>query len=213
MNEWIGLINYAAAFKTAGIRMRSGGMKRDQALLAGAAAASSIQREVRSLDAVGEETHKGRKRFGSVGNDESPSTPIPIMSPRVRTGRSSPRGGARTPLSILTVRSSGDSQRNRAQTPDRSDTSSPVSGRNARRSIESENSGIVVKDDGERLGEVFKAVKAELAASPALGLTTSGSAPPRARAGMKVRIPSSQAVRSTSIVVSPASALMTKLTL
>jgi hypothetical protein len=46
MNEWITLINYASAFKTAGIRMRASTMDKDKAVLTGAAAAASHKREV-----------------------------------------------------------------------------------------------------------------------------------------------------------------------
>lgn len=47
MNEWISLINYASAFKSAGIKMRRGTMRKDQAVLAGAAAAASHRRDMR----------------------------------------------------------------------------------------------------------------------------------------------------------------------
>ncbi|KIR30883.1 ARF guanyl-nucleotide exchange factor [Cryptococcus deuterogattii LA55] len=47
MNEWISLINYASAFKSAGIKMRHGTMRKDQAVLAGAAAAASHRRDIR----------------------------------------------------------------------------------------------------------------------------------------------------------------------
>ncbi|WWD20709.1 hypothetical protein CI109_105185 [Kwoniella shandongensis] len=47
MNEWVTLINYASAFKTAGLKMRSGSMRKDQVVLAGAAAAASHRRELR----------------------------------------------------------------------------------------------------------------------------------------------------------------------
>jgi hypothetical protein len=46
MNEWLILINYASAFKTAGVRMRGSGMNNGQAVMAGAAAAASHKREV-----------------------------------------------------------------------------------------------------------------------------------------------------------------------
>ena len=45
MNEWINLINYASAFKTADIRMRHAVLSKDRASLAGAAAAASHKRE------------------------------------------------------------------------------------------------------------------------------------------------------------------------
>ncbi|KAK8850524.1 hypothetical protein IAR55_004442 [Kwoniella newhampshirensis] len=47
MNEWITSINYASAFKTAGLKMRAGTMRKDQVILAGAAAAASHRREMR----------------------------------------------------------------------------------------------------------------------------------------------------------------------
>jgi len=46
MNTWIGLINYASSFKSAGIRMRGVSMKKEQVVLAGAAAAASHKRDV-----------------------------------------------------------------------------------------------------------------------------------------------------------------------
>lgn len=49
MNEWIGLINYASAFKTADVRMRGSAMPRDRIVLAGAAAAASHKREVNDV--------------------------------------------------------------------------------------------------------------------------------------------------------------------
>lgn len=54
MNEWIGLINYASAFKTAGIRMRSSHLAKDQAALAGAAAAASYRRDVQTVSKHGD---------------------------------------------------------------------------------------------------------------------------------------------------------------
>lgn len=208
MNEWIGLINYAAAFKTAGIRMRAGTMKRDQALLAGAAAASSLRRESKSLDAVGEDGIKGKKVFGySAADDPMPPT-APIDIARTPGGRRISNGTTNgdnwTPTSILAVRTSNDSQRSRSKASKRSSSESPVSSRNACTSVDRESVGIVTKDEGERLGEVFRAVKAELAAETGLGLAPLGNetVTGKARAGLRVRIPSSQAVRSTAVDVS-----------
>ncbi|ORY20870.1 hypothetical protein BCR39DRAFT_554628 [Naematelia encephala] len=68
MNEWIALINYASAFKTAGIRMRGSAMQKDQAVLAGAAAAASHQRELRERDSYGSElTTPPKAVFGDTG--------------------------------------------------------------------------------------------------------------------------------------------------
>ncbi|OCF33689.1 hypothetical protein I316_04763 [Kwoniella heveanensis BCC8398] len=47
MNEWITLINYASAFKTANLKMKGPTMRKDQVVLAGAAAAASHQRELK----------------------------------------------------------------------------------------------------------------------------------------------------------------------
>ncbi|KAF7791941.1 hypothetical protein EIP86_002967 [Pleurotus ostreatoroseus] len=46
MNQWIACINYASAFKTAGVRMRSLGMSGEQIELAGKAAADSHMRDM-----------------------------------------------------------------------------------------------------------------------------------------------------------------------
>jgi len=68
MNEWISLINYGSAFKTAELRMRASGMKKDQAILAGAAAAASHRRDMRSSIASSESIN-GRKAFGEASGD------------------------------------------------------------------------------------------------------------------------------------------------
>ncbi|WVF68224.1 hypothetical protein IAT40_002989 [Kwoniella sp. CBS 6097] len=47
MNEWVTLMNYASAFKTANLKMKGPTMKKDQVVLAGAAAAASHQRELK----------------------------------------------------------------------------------------------------------------------------------------------------------------------
>ncbi|WWC92314.1 uncharacterized protein L201_007268 [Kwoniella dendrophila CBS 6074] len=47
MNEWITLINYASTFKTVDIKMKGPTMRKDQVVLAGAAAAASHKRELR----------------------------------------------------------------------------------------------------------------------------------------------------------------------
>ncbi|WRT70699.1 uncharacterized protein IL334_007697 [Kwoniella shivajii] len=48
MNEWVSLINYASAFKTVNMKMKGPAMRKDQVVLAGAAAAASHKRELRS---------------------------------------------------------------------------------------------------------------------------------------------------------------------
>ena len=66
MNEWISLINCASAFKTAGIRMRGSAMNKDQAVLAGAAAAASHQRVLRGSDAQEEDHVDPKIVFGEA---------------------------------------------------------------------------------------------------------------------------------------------------
>ena len=67
MNEWIALINYAGVFKTAGVRMRVSTMRKDQAVLAGAAAAASHQREI--LGSGGSDfSGANKKAFGEVSS-------------------------------------------------------------------------------------------------------------------------------------------------
>lgn len=190
MNDWINLINYAAAFKSSGIRMRAGNIRRDQALLAGAAAASSFEREVKSGIANENGTH-GKKTFGTAV--ETPASPITIR----------PNSSGSQPASILSVRRSTDSRQ--------SDTSmSPVSGKNVLSSMESAES--IGKDDGEQLGDVFNAVKAELAAgrgaagaivAEAQASSSRPASPGRnsIKPGLRVKIPTSQAVRTTAIKV------------
>jgi len=46
MKDWMGLANYASTFKSAGIRMRGISMKKEQVVLAGAAAAASHKRDI-----------------------------------------------------------------------------------------------------------------------------------------------------------------------
>ena len=50
MNEWINLINYASAFKTAQLRIRGTIMGQDRAVLAGAAAAASHKRDLEAIE-------------------------------------------------------------------------------------------------------------------------------------------------------------------
>ncbi len=66
MNEWINLINYASAFKTADIRMRGTAINKDQALLAGAAAAASHQRDVRRNGRSSDDNPSRKAVFGDI---------------------------------------------------------------------------------------------------------------------------------------------------
>ncbi|WVR08533.1 hypothetical protein IAU60_005588 [Kwoniella sp. DSM 27419] len=69
MKEWITLINYASAFKTANLKMKGPSMRKDQVVLAGAAAAASHQRELKggsneTLTGAGIPSKKGKTVFG-----------------------------------------------------------------------------------------------------------------------------------------------------
>ena len=67
MNEWINLLNYASVFKTAGIRIRGMSMGKDQAVLAGAAAAASHKRDLQAVPKDDEAARSHRKPiFGGV---------------------------------------------------------------------------------------------------------------------------------------------------
>ncbi|KAL7418165.1 hypothetical protein BDY24DRAFT_335085, partial [Mrakia frigida] len=75
LTDWMSRINYASAFKTASIRMRGMGMDSNQAQLAGAAAAASHARALRSED-VGSSRASSIKASSSVatGDLSTPST-------------------------------------------------------------------------------------------------------------------------------------------
>jgi len=81
MNEWIALINYASAFKTADIRMRGSAMKKEQAVLAGAAAAASHQRELRDNEASSDNNGLRKAVFGEAAG---PMTVTGTGKPPVR---------------------------------------------------------------------------------------------------------------------------------
>lgn len=82
MNEWIGLINYATAFKTSGVRMRGLAMGKDRAVLAGAAAAASHKRDLEAMPTKQGPPKTPRKAvFGEV--DDRPAFPdLPPTAPR-----------------------------------------------------------------------------------------------------------------------------------
>nr|XP_019000387.1 uncharacterized protein I203_07169 [Kwoniella mangroviensis CBS 8507]OCF63848.1 hypothetical protein I203_07169 [Kwoniella mangroviensis CBS 8507] len=79
MNEWIGLINYAATFKTVNLRMKGPSMRKDQVVLAGAAAAASHKRELKGAAVAAEGAHltplgSGRKAFFGEPKSSSNTT-------------------------------------------------------------------------------------------------------------------------------------------
>jgi hypothetical protein len=66
LNSWIAHVNYASAFKTAGLRMRGTSMNKEQVVLAGAAAAASHKRDMQ----VQEHAHIGSSRDARTPNIE-----------------------------------------------------------------------------------------------------------------------------------------------
>ena len=85
MNEWVSLINYASAFKTAGVRMQGSSMGKDRAVLAGAAAAASHKREIE-----GTQTESGnrtpRKAVFGGAMETPPSVPSLLRTENVLSG-------------------------------------------------------------------------------------------------------------------------------
>jgi hypothetical protein len=75
MKEWIALINYASTFKTAGVRMRGISMKKDQVVLAGAAAAASHKKDIQHDHAQQEGVDTTpKKAFFGIGDRSSMET-------------------------------------------------------------------------------------------------------------------------------------------
>lgn len=158
MNEWITLINYASAFKTAGIRMRASTMDKDKAVLAGAAAAASHKREVQGTATThGSGTSTPKKAvFGEPAGEFGDRLAAGLGAP---TGSGSFNGaGAATSMSAP------------APVP------AVVASKGAVLDVAGAND--VALEDGERLEEVFDVVKAELAAGR--GGATRKTSPERA---------------------------------
>ncbi|WWC72577.1 uncharacterized protein I206_106539 [Kwoniella pini CBS 10737] len=75
MNEWISLINYAATFKTVNLKMKGPTMRKDQVVLAGAAAAASHKRELRDAHTANIPPGSAKKAiFGDSTN--APRNPV-----------------------------------------------------------------------------------------------------------------------------------------
>ncbi|WVQ95629.1 hypothetical protein IAU59_002727 [Kwoniella sp. CBS 9459] len=156
MNEWVNLINYASAFKTANLKMKGPTMRKDQAVLAGAAAAASHQRELKgggSQTSLGHGLGSGKKAvFGEpnglglgVGLNEHGTFDPPSSASTEHTAQS--------------------------QSHAHSETSSIVTHLPHPHRLKVKKSGSVDMDEGnqvvhegEQLEEVFGVVKAELAA-------------------------------------------------
>jgi hypothetical protein len=96
LNEWIGRINYASAFKSMGIRMRSMGMTGDQAMSTGAAAALSHVKDVRRAKS----SERGPLSLGSSQENLKSIAPIPkdILPPRPVTA---PRVNGKTHRAVI----------------------------------------------------------------------------------------------------------------
>ncbi|EJT97877.1 hypothetical protein DACRYDRAFT_24820, partial [Dacryopinax primogenitus] len=93
LNEWMALINYAASFKTAGVRMRSAGMTSRQLGLAALAAAESHVREVRSVSGASSPAHLSRV----VSLDDTPPTASPGELTPVESGTDSATAVSNSP--------------------------------------------------------------------------------------------------------------------
>ena len=76
MNAWIGLINYASAYRTAKIHVESSSMRAHEAGMAGRAAAASYQHDIRSIVDSTEER---------AGGAELQPLPLPDNSAHVRS--------------------------------------------------------------------------------------------------------------------------------
>lgn len=149
MNRWIALVNHAAAFKTAGLRMRGAVMNKDQAVLAGAAAAASHKRETQT---------QGR-----------PSTPSLHVTPTTST--------TTTTTTITTPKKAvfGDSTSSHTTpvTP-KSDTLKVADQDPLKAATDVDAAEDAIVDEGEQLEEVFDVVKAELAAGRGAAGTGTG---------------------------------------
>jgi hypothetical protein len=144
LNSWIAHVNYASAFKTAGLRMRGTSMNKEQVVLAGAAAAASHKRDMQ----VQEHAHIGSNRDAQTPNIE------------ITTPKKTIFGGSRANASVE-ARSSSYSYTDTSPVLSKSSTEA------AR--IDTNVGGVEVDldgggDEGEQLEEVFDVVKAELAA-------------------------------------------------
>ncbi|KZO95075.1 hypothetical protein CALVIDRAFT_460055, partial [Calocera viscosa TUFC12733] len=93
LGEWMAFINYAASFKTAGVRMRSAGMTSRQLGLAALAAAESHVREVRSASGASSPAYLSRV----VSLDDTPPTTSPGELTPVESGTDSATAVSNSP--------------------------------------------------------------------------------------------------------------------
>lgn len=102
MNEWISLINYASAFKTANIRMRGTAMGKDRAVLAGAAAAASHKRELQGRNTPTENGPPITPRKAVFG-DSSDINEKPNDSPPSHLSMTRSRAGTLSKKSVIDI--------------------------------------------------------------------------------------------------------------
>jgi len=141
MQEWIALINYASTFKTAGVKMRGISMKKEQVVLAGAAAAASHKRDIHVHD------HVLAHEDGQDGMD--------ITTPKKAIFGDRSRSSQDTTSPV--TKSSQESSRLTLGVPESGPSGITAGG------IEVDDHRADA-DEGEQLEEVFDVVKAELAA-------------------------------------------------
>jgi hypothetical protein len=94
LNQWIACINYASAFKTAGIRIRPSGMSQQDIELTGIAAATSHLKAIQQPQKLSPLTIR-RWDNGSSSELSETSTKQPLLSP----GPTTPGGGDAKPRS------------------------------------------------------------------------------------------------------------------
>lgn len=94
LNEWISRINYASAFKTAGVRMRSMGMTGKEVELTGVAAAASHLKDIQHLASPSLRT----RTWSDLSSDQSShAIPVPNVLADVR-----PLGSRRNTVHVRT---------------------------------------------------------------------------------------------------------------
>nr|XP_019051084.1 hypothetical protein I302_01532 [Kwoniella bestiolae CBS 10118]OCF30014.1 hypothetical protein I302_01532 [Kwoniella bestiolae CBS 10118] len=86
MNEWISLMNYASTFKTVNLKMKGPTMRKDQVVLAGAAAAASHKRELRAEGGNATPGGSGRKAFFGLIDITNANSSMSSGKVKVRNG-------------------------------------------------------------------------------------------------------------------------------
>ncbi|ORX41011.1 hypothetical protein BD324DRAFT_654632 [Kockovaella imperatae] len=138
MNEWINLINYASAFKTADIRMRSPPVQKEGAVQIGAEAAKQHQVEQSSAEPESAETGASQGPVKKVSFEG----PAPTASPQFIRASSHTVSSPAAPRPIAIRAKSADAR--------------------AMPAVDTSNE--VMETSGEKLEKVLDVVKADLAA-------------------------------------------------